>query len=137
MKPRELPPKELIEKLKEEHREFPNEIDDAILTFKTGNLSGAFPLIADIREKIGQHTVDEEAILLKILIDKLGKEQAEPYIEILRDHVEITKLVDDSVESTYTGWSETENLLLKLKSTLASHHAKEEEKLFPKVLELI
>jgi hypothetical protein len=51
MKARDLPPKELIEKLKEEHKELPDQIDDAILTFKTGNLSGAFPLIADIREK--------------------------------------------------------------------------------------
>jgi len=137
MKARDLPPRELIEKLKEEHKELPDQIDDAILTFKTGNLSGAFPLIADIREKIGQHTIDEEAVLLKIIIEKLGKEAAEPYIEILQAHVKITKLVDDAVESTYTGWSETENLLLSLKQELKNHHAQEEETFFPKVLQLI
>lgn len=137
MKPRDLAPKDLIEKLKEEHRELPNDIDEAILTFKTGNLSGAFPLIADIRDKLAQHTIDEESILLKILIDKLGRDSSEPYIEILRDHVNITKLIDDAIESTYTGWSETEGLLLNLKSMLATHHAKEEEKFFPKILEFI
>ncbi|MEM0134338.1 MAG: hemerythrin domain-containing protein [Thermoplasmatales archaeon] len=137
MKPRELPVKELIEKLKEEHANLPGIIDDAIITYKTGNLSGAFPVIAEVRETLSQHTIDEEGVLLKILIDKIGKEASEPYIKILQDHTKIMKLVEQSVESTYTGWTETENNLNLLKETLAEHHRQEEKELFPKVVSLL
>ncbi|MGC8561797.1 MAG: hemerythrin domain-containing protein [Thermoplasmata archaeon] len=137
MIPRDLPIDKMIDKLKEEHRAIPDLIDDAVITYKTGNLSGAFPVIAEVRDTLSQHTIDEEAVLLKLLIDKLGKEASEPYIKILQDHIKIMKLVEQSVESTYTGWTETENNLNLLKETLAQHHKQEEEELFPKVLSLL
>ncbi|MEM0128013.1 MAG: hypothetical protein QXO03_02870 [Thermoplasmatales archaeon] len=137
MRPREMPMRELIDKLKEEHATLPTVIDDAILTYKTGNLSGAFPVIADVREILSQHIIDEEGTVLKFLIDKIGKENAEPYIRILQEHTGIMKLVEQSVESTYTGWTETENYLTQLKLTLAEHHKREEVELFPKVLSLL
>ncbi len=137
MKPRELPVNELIEKLKGEHANLPAIIDDAIITYKTGNLSGAFPVIADVRETLSQHIIDEEAVLLKLLLDKLGKEASEPYIKILQEHTKIMKLVEQSVESTYTGWTETENNLNTLKEELAGHHKQEEEVFYPKVISLL
>lgn len=137
MKLREMPIRDLIEKLKEEHSTLPSVIDDAIITYKTGNLSGAFPVIADVREILSQHIIDEEGTLLKFLIEKTGKEASESYIKILQDHVGIMKLVEQSVESTYTGWTETEPNLLKLKQTLAEHHKKEEEEFYPKILSLL
>jgi iron-sulfur cluster repair protein YtfE (RIC family) len=137
MKPRNLEPKELIEKLKEEHRELPALIDDTVLTYQVGNLSGAFPILVQIRDLLSQHTIDEEAIILKIIIDKLNKEESEKYVEIMREHVAIMKNVDDAVESTYTGWTETVPLLENLKRISAEHHRKEEEMVFPKVLELL
>ena len=137
MKPREIPMKELIEKLKEEHSALPGLIDDAIITYKTGNLSGAFPVIAEVRETLSQHIIDEEATLLKFLLEKLGKEASEPYIKILQDHPKIMKLVEQSVESTYTGWTETENDLNTLKEFLAEHHKQEEAELYPKVVSLL
>ncbi|MCW6158024.1 MAG: hemerythrin domain-containing protein [Thermoplasmatales archaeon] len=137
MKPRELPVNELIEKLKEEHANLPAIIDDAIITYKTGNLSGAFPVIADVRETLSQHIIDEEAVLLKLLLDRLGKEASEPYIKILQEHTKIMKLVEQSVESTYTGWTETENNLNTLKEELAGHHKQEEEVFYPKVISLL
>ncbi len=137
MKPRELPVNELIEKLKGEHANLPAIIDDAIITYKTGNLSGAFPVIADVRETLSQHIIDEEAVLLKLLLDKLGKEATEPYIKILQEHTKIMKLVEQSVESTYTGWTETENNLNTLKEELAGHHKQEEEVFYPKVISLL
>ncbi len=137
MKPRDLPIRELIEKLKEEHQNLPAIIDDAIITYKTGNLSGAFPVIADVRETLSQHIIDEEATLLKLLIEKLGKEASEPYIKILQDHPKISKMVEKSVESTYTGWTETEGDLTQLKEALSEHHKQEEEVLYPKVLSLL
>ncbi|MCL4447116.1 MAG: hypothetical protein M1163_01770, partial [Candidatus Thermoplasmatota archaeon] len=84
-----------------------------------------------------QHIIDEEGILLKFLIDKIGKEASEPYIKILQDHLKIMKLVEQSVESTYTGWTETENDLNTLKETLAEHHKQEEDVLYPKVISLL
>ena len=137
MKPRDLPIKELIEKLKEEHASLPAIIDDAVITYKTGNLSGAFPVIAEVRETLSQHIIDEEGVLLKLLIDKIGKEASEPYIKILQEHTKIMKLVEQSVESTYTGWTETEPNLNLFKETLAQHHKQEEDELFPKVLSLL
>ncbi len=137
MKPREFPVNELIEKLKGEHANLPAIIDDAIITYKTGNLSGAFPVIADVRETLSQHIIDEEAVLLKLLLDKLGKEASEPYIKILQEHPKIMKLVEQSVESTYTGWTETENNLNTLKEELAGHHKQEEEVFYPKVISLL
>jgi iron-sulfur cluster repair protein YtfE (RIC family) len=137
MKQREIPIRELIDKLKEEHASLPGIIDDAIITYKTGNLSGAFPVIAEVREILSQHTIDEEGTLLKFLIEKLGKEASEPYVEILRDHIKIMKLVEQSVESTYTGWTETENNLNLLKQALADHHKAEEAVFFPKVISLL
>ncbi len=137
MKPREFPVNELIEKLKGEHANLPAIIDDAIITYKTGNLSGAFPVIADVRETLSQHIIDEEAVLLKLLLDKLGKEATEPYIKILQEHTKIMKLVEQSVESTYTGWTETENNLNTLKEELAGHHKQEEEVFYPKVISLL
>ncbi len=137
MKPRDIPPKELIEKLKEEHRELPSLIDDTILTYQVGNLSGAFPILVQIRELLSQHTIDEESIILKIILDKLGKEESEKYVEVMREHVSIMKNVDDAVESTYTGWTETVGLLENLKKITAEHHRKEEEIVFPEVLKLL
>lgn len=137
MEPRGIPVRELVEKLKEEHNTLPDIIDDAIITYKTGNLSGAFPVIADVREILSQHIVDEESTLAKLLLEKLGKEESVEYVNILQDHVKIMELVEQSVESTYTGWTETENFLNMLKQKLAEHNKKEEEKLFPKVISLI
>ncbi|MGC8574893.1 MAG: hemerythrin domain-containing protein [Thermoplasmata archaeon] len=137
MKPRNLEPKELIEKLKEEHRELPALIDDTILTYQVGNLSGAFPVLVQIRDLLSQHTIDEEAVILKIILDKLNKEESEKYVDIMREHVAIMKNVDDAVESTYTGWTETVALMENLRKISAEHHRKEEEILFPKVLELL
>lgn len=137
MKPRNLSPKDLIEKLKEEHRELPGLIDDAIITYQVGNLSGAFPVLVQIRELLSQHTIDEEAVILKIIVDKMDKNEAEKYVEVMREHVKIMKNVDDAVESTYTGWTETVGLLENLRKTAAEHHRKEEELVFPKVMELL
>jgi iron-sulfur cluster repair protein YtfE (RIC family) len=137
MKQRDIPIRDLVDKLKEEHASLPGIIDDAIITYKTGNLSGAFPVIAEVREILSQHTIDEEGTLLKFLIEKLGKEASEPYIKILQDHTKIMKLVEQSVESTYTGWTETENDLNLLKQTLSEHHKAEETELFPKVISLL
>jgi len=108
-----------------------------VLTYQVGNLSGAFPILVQIRDLLSQHTIDEEAIILKIIIDKLNKEESEKYVEIMREHVAIMKNVDDAVESTYTGWTETVPLLENLKRISAEHHRKEEEMVFPKVLELL
>lgn len=137
MKPREIPIRDLIEKLKEEHASLPETIDDAIITYKTGNLSGAFPVIADVRETLSQHIIDEEGTVLKFLIEKIGEEASGPYIKILQEHPEISKQVEKSVESTYTGWIETEPDLLALKQMLQDHHKKEEEEFFPKVISLL
>ncbi len=137
MKPRDMPIRELIEKLKEEHAALPGIIDDAVITYKTGNLSGAFPVIAEVRETLSQHIIDEEGTLLKFLIEKIGKGSSEPYIKILQDHPKIMKLVEQSVESTYTGWTETETDLNLLKEALANHHKQEEEELYPKVISLL
>lgn len=95
----------------------------------------AWGIVDGIDETLVQHMIDEEANLLKTLIQVFGKEGSMESIEIFREHVDIDAMIREMKKSIADVRTDQERLLSDLGTLLSAHFRKEHEKVFPCALE--
>lgn len=126
---------ELIEVLEKEHESLIStlkKLQDAVSREDAGT---AYSIISGIDETLVQHMIDEEANLLKTLIQVFGREGSVEAIEVFREHVDIDALIKEMKKMLYEGKSSRPGMLSQLGDLLAGHFQKEHERVFPCALD--
>lgn len=131
MKPRNLEIGELIDLLETEHARIKSTLSDIQKDIASGNIESAVNRVRDTDETLIQHMLDEEAVLLKAMIQAFGREGSWEAIEVFQEHVDIDSLVKEMKMSLDHGDGRREAIASRLSELLLSHFEKERTKIFP------
>lgn len=127
MKPRILPLDDLMVKLEGEHDEVCYDIRKVEAELQNSDLEKAGEDLRNIVGIISQHTIDEQRSLLGFLIQKLGRDKSNSYIEVVRGHVEILNSLKRIIASVNGGESLTLADLEGLRAILLRQFDKEQQ----------
>ena len=135
MMARSLEFEELVSALKDEHGGVKRrlaELGDVVAARKYAKASELVPGLCDA---LRQHIIDEEAKVLKVIIDAYGRERAGEAIRIAQRH----RVVHRKIEEMEKLAARTPGMLgprvVELRGLLEEHFKDEEERMFPLALE--
>ena len=140
---------DMIERLKSEHRNFETklqEVEDAINnSAKDKDITYATKIIRSMSESITHHAVEEEARLLRVIMQK-AKDESSESIKIMQEHnwvinflkIDLNKIENrktlDLEYSSSLKYIEDTKLINEFISNLREHFLEEEQIVFPLVL---
>jgi len=126
---------ELIASLTQEHREVENQIAELKKALRARKYAKAAAIIPGFCDTLRQHIIDEEARVLKLLIDVLGRDGATEAIETFQQHRTIHNRIEDLEKIA----ARTPGLLApkvaELEDLLRDHLRREEQTIFPAALD--
>lgn len=132
-RPLEFP--DLVAALTREHGELRRRFKDINAALDAGNRLRASALTRDLCDDLRQHIIDEEARVLRLLIDTYGRQGAGEAIKVFQKHRPIRAVIKameqippKTPEALRQRTDELERLLL-------GHLVEEEERVFPWALE--
>lgn len=136
MKPRIMPIEDLMVELEGEHDEVCYELNKMEKEIENFDYTDVEIEMKRLKQVLSQHTIDEQRSLLGYLIQKLGRNNANMQINVMRGHTQIIDLIGE-LERLIIGGKEVkiadiENLKLRLKEQFA-----EEQTLFQQVLSIM
>ena len=135
-RPRNLPLAELIKTLVAEHGIMKEGIERIRKASDHGDFEEVSKALKDLDEVFRQHITDEEAQILRLLVAELGAKGAEDEIKVFQQHRPIYGLMQTVSELAS---KEAESLTMesqKLSKLFDDHTKAEEERVFPRSLEL-
>lgn len=137
VRPRKLELEELINMLVEEHGQVKSLLNKLNTLLHEEKYAEAAEELNGFKPYLDQHIIDEEATVLKALMDAYGREGAGRAIKVFQEHREIHQLISEmrSVAS-----SSPERLAEKrdrLRTVLERHFRAEEEEVFPWALDTV
>ena len=132
--PRQLPFADLISVLTSEHAEIQRKLAELKESTETNDFTRAAAILRDLDQLFRQHIADEEAQVLRILIEAYGVKGAESAIVVFRQHRPIYRLIQEvgklaSLPPEGLVMNET-----KLRALLIEHTQAEETHIFPNAL---
>ncbi len=133
MRPRSLEPQELVRILLEEHRMVKELLVRIHRLLAEGRERELAQAINEFKPYLDQHIIDEEATILKILLEAYGREEAESAIKVFQQHREIHQLITELTRAERP--EDREEKRERLKKMLEDHFAAEESRIFPWALE--
>ena len=136
MKPRELELPTLLERLINEHDEIKKSFRElSTLLFENKFLTVANKL-EELKLIIDQHIIDEEAKILKFLLNTVSKEESSQAIAIFQQHREIHQLLKELQENVQLLRKESAIIRDELENIMMIHFEAEEHQIFPPVFKL-
>jgi len=135
MRPRRLELDDLIRILVEEHGKVRDLLVKLDMLLQAGRYTEAAEELKEFQPYLDQHILDEEAIVLKALLDALGRGGAARAIKVFQEHREIHQLISEMRSAAST----PEKLVEKkdrLRETLERHFWAEEKDVFPSALDV-
>ena len=135
MRPRALEIDELITLLETEHEKIRSALVELHRLLEAGKLAEATDIIKAMDETLIQHMLDEEATLLRAVIEAFGREGARESIEVFQEHVEIDSLIKEMKRSITAVDVDPIVISHELSLLLNSHFLKEHASVFPCVRE--
>jgi hemerythrin-like domain-containing protein len=131
----------MIERLKSEHIEFESKLVQVENNIKMNNIKPAVQIVQDIREKIIQHAVEEEARLMRVIM-KNAKHESSESIRIMQEHNWLANFLNNRLvliknAASSSDPTEYENAKLDLSEfvdNLRKHFKEEEQIVFPLTL---
>lgn len=131
VRPRSLELFELINVLLKEHEDTRKDLFD----LKNAIVEKDYVKISEIINKfdqyLNQHIVDEEATLLRFLLDKYGREGSQGAIRVFQQHIRVHQLINE-IKSLLNSSPELINIKRdELANLLFEHFDKEENYVFP------
>lgn len=134
VKPRELELPALLERLMNEHDEIKNLLNElSILLFENKFLTVAKRL-EELKLIIDQHIIDEEAKILKFLLNTVSKEESSQAIAVFQQHREIHQLLKKLRENAQLLREESTIIRGELENIMMMHFEAEEHRIFPLVI---
>ena len=132
---------EMITRLKSEHKKFESDLAKVETSIEDDNVAMASEIIRGISDKILHHAVEEEARLMRVIMQKAKTESTES-VKIMQEHnwvmdflkkrlLTIGKVPNSSVRGEY---EQAKNDLNEFVSNLRKHFREEEQIVFPLAL---
>ena len=129
------PFEKFVSSLFDAHRDIRTHLDAIGAALKRGGMDNAITTLRELREILDRHVVDEEARILKVLIDAHGREGARDAIRTMQQHRLVHKLVNDMQAKAPASIQEASRLHAELVRILEDHFKAEEDRIFPWALE--
>ncbi|MEM3832656.1 MAG: hemerythrin domain-containing protein [Thermoprotei archaeon] len=140
VRPRQYELEELISVLLKEHKMIMNDITELKNAINEKNHEKINEIFTRFDSYLNQHVIDEEARLLKILLDSYGRGGSKEAIKVFQQHLKIHQLINNiktlvntSLESLNA--EELNAKEIELNEMFKLHFEKEEKEIFPWVIE--
>lgn len=125
----------VVERLNSEHKEIEQKLSKIEEASKSGDVKVAIGLLNDISTQILRHAVEEEARLMRVIMWET-KQQSEPSISTIRQHVDIANFLKHRLPNLTTLPDSVARREIRIfVDDLRKHHAEEERIVFPLALE--
>lgn len=125
---------ELISVLIAEHAEMKKDLADVKQAITKRDFSSASKRLGELDRLFKQHIADEEAQVLRILIDAYGVEGAEDAIRVFRQHKPIYDLMEEVRKLASLSVEELASDEHRLRRLLEEHTLAEESRVFPRAI---
>ncbi|MEM1923279.1 MAG: hemerythrin domain-containing protein [Nitrososphaerota archaeon] len=136
MRPRRLKLEELLKILVEEHEVVRGRLTRLHTLLERDKHAEAAEELKGFKPYLDQHVIDEEATVLKLLIDSLGREGATRAIQVFQEHREIHQLISEMQAIAETAPERLAEMKSRLAEILERHFRAEETEVFPWALKL-
>jgi hemerythrin-like domain-containing protein len=122
----------MVQRLRAEHRDFRLEL---ILIEEASEVSShkAIEMLKQIRKPILRHAVEEEARIMRIIMQK-SKEQSEQSVKVLQEHKEIINFLEKRVSQLEGSSQDITEEINTFGDEIRKHFSEEEEIVFPLAL---
>ena len=135
------PIQEMITRLESEHKEFESNLEKVKISIQDNNITLASEIIQSISDKIVHHAVEEEARLMRVIMQKAKQESAES-VKIMQEHNWVMNFLKNriitvekvSASSNRGEYEQAKNDLNEFISNLRKYFKEEEEIVFPLAL---
>ncbi|MCL4437194.1 MAG: hemerythrin domain-containing protein [Thaumarchaeota archaeon] len=134
MRERRFEFKDLIDVLQNEHREFDKQLRAMDEALTKGDNRKAGKTLLEMNRLFRQHTIDEESRVLKMLIDRYGREGSHNDIETMHEHQTIFSKIEELAGMANLSPNERASKKAELDRLLRQHFDNEEKNIFPKAL---
>ena len=125
---------ELVSVLVAEHGKMKTGLEEVRLAVSRKDFSSATRILGELDVLFKQHIADEEAQVLRLLIDAYGIEGADDAIKVFRQHRPIYDLMDQVKKLASLSTEELASDEARLKRLLDEHTFAEEARVFPRAL---
>jgi len=122
----------VVQRLRAEHRDFRIELIK-IEDVSEFSSQKAIEMLKEIRKPILRHTVEEEARIMRIIMQK-AKEQSEQSIKILQEHKDIINFLEKTILQLEGSQQDIAEDITKFGDEMRKHFLEEEEIVFPLAL---
>jgi hemerythrin-like domain-containing protein len=130
--PRRMGIDAMIKTLVDEHVIMNRGLYGAGEAIRNGDFEALKRVLVELDPVFRQHIVDEESTILRLLIEKLGKEGAKEEIRVFQQHRPIYELMKRISEFASMAPSELEKSQEELRDLFRGHVTAEEGSVFPK-----
>jgi hemerythrin-like domain-containing protein len=122
----------MVQRLRAEHRDFRLEL---IQIEEASEVSShkAIEMLKQIRKRILRHTVEEEARIMRVIMQK-AREQSEQSIKILQEHKEIIDFLEKRIPQLEGSSQDVTKEVNIFGDEMRKHFSEEEEIVFPLAL---
>ncbi len=137
MRPRSLELEELLNILVEEHGQVRSLLNRLNALLQEEKYAEAAEELNNFKPYLDQHIIDEEATVLKTLLDAYGREGAEHAIKVFQEHREIHQLISEMRSIALQSPERLAEKRDRLRTVLERHFRAEEEEIFPWTLDTV
>ncbi len=124
---------DVVERLKREHRSLGEKLDEIVLSCKTDPQS-SLPLLFAIRSLVLHHSVEEEARIIRVILQHLKPESSES-VRIMQEHRWVVDFLERTLPKLQDEAPEkTREEVLNFVHDLRAHFEEEESEVFPLAL---
>lgn len=129
------PFEEFISSLIREHEELRKELRETKAALMKPDSPAAVASLRRLGASLDRHVVDEEARVLRVLIDAHGRDGAGDAIRTMQQHRGVRKLVDELADSVSSHAERAPRKLAELENLVEEHFKAEEGHIFPWAIE--
>jgi hemerythrin len=122
----------MVQRLRAEHRYFRLELFQ-IEEANEVSSHKAIEMLKQLRKPILRHTVEEEARIMQIIMQK-AKEQSEQSVKVLQEHKEIINFLEKRISQLECSSQDIAEEINRFGDEIRKHFSEEEEIVFPLAL---
>ncbi len=124
---------DVVERLKREHRALGEKLEEIAVVCRTDPQS-SLPLLLAIRGQVLHHSVEEEARIIRVILQRLKPESSES-VRIMQEHRWVVDFLERTLPRLQGEAPEkTREEVLKFAQDLRVHFEEEESEVFPLAL---
>ena len=137
VRPRSLELEDLLTILLDEHGQVRSLLNRLNTFLQEERYTEAVEDLNNFKPYLDQHIIDEEATVLKTLLDAYGREGAERAIKVFQEHREIHQLISEMKSIALSSSERLAEKRDRLETVLERHFRAEEEEVFPWALDTV